>query len=393
MADKNMIVTVSPHLHERGQTINRAMRDVIIALCPVVLWAIIVFGFNVVYIIAASIITAMLTEVVMRKILGRKATLKDLSAVLTGLFLALLVPPTTPLWVVAIGSFIAVGVAKELFGGLGKNIFNPALFGRVALMISPLYLYVSKYAKPFFWKSAGFFTPVATSINNSVYGRVQYKGISGNVITKISATAVSGANSVTGATPLSLLKSGRMLANTVTGPTPVAATWITPKGRPSFWSLFLGLKGGCIGEVSVLLLLVGGCYLIYRRTIDWRIPVGIIGTLLFIMLVTWTHPIYQLFGGGLFLGAFFMATDWVTSPMTRRGKWVYAVGIGLFIALIRLFSPWPEGVAIAILQWNILTLVLDRYMARPVFGEVKRRWFNKLPSLPGPALEPVKKEA
>ena len=379
MADNKFLVTVSPHLHEKGQTIERGMLDVLIALVPVVIVALIVYGMNAIYVIAVSMITAGLTEVVMRKILGRKVELKDLSAMVTGLLFALILPPTTPLWVVAIGAFIAIAVAKELFGGLGKNIFNPALFARLALMISPLALYTQKYVTPFFWKSSGFFTPIATSINDNVAGRVVYRTLAG-------ATKV---NVVTGATPLSLLKSGKLLANTVTGPTPVGATWLTSAGRPSFWSTFLGLKSGCIGEISVLALLIGGIYLIWRGTIDWRIPVGIIGSFFILMLVTWNHPIYQLFGGGLWLGSLFMATDWVTSPMAKRGKWIYAVGIGVSIALIRLVSPWPEGVAIAILQWNVLTLLIDRYIAEPKFGEVKKPWFNKLPvfSKPKPAPE------
>jgi electron transport complex protein RnfD len=175
-----------------------------------------------------------------------------------------------------------------------------------------------------------------------------------------------------------------MLATSVTGPTPVGATWITANGRPSFWSSLLGFKSGSIGEVCILALILGGCYLIYRKTIDWRIPVGIIGAFLVIMLITWNHPLTQLLGGGIWLGAFYMATDWTTSPMTRRGKWIYAIGIGVFIALIRLVSPLPEGVAISILIWNVCTLVIDRYVAEPKFGEVKKPWFNKLPVFPKP---------
>ncbi|MBU4173551.1 MAG: RnfABCDGE type electron transport complex subunit D [Actinobacteria bacterium] len=368
MANNKLMTTVAPHLHEKGQTIERAMRDVLLALTPAVVIAIVVYGMNVVYIIAVSMITAGLSEVVMRRLLRRKVTLGDLSAMVTGLIFAFLLPPTTPLWVVAIGAFLAVGVAKELFGGLGKNVFNPALLARVALMISPLALYTTKFVEPFYWRSVGFFTPVATSIDNSVVGRVVYKGLAGNNV-----------DAVTSATPLSLLKSGRLLVDTVAGATPVGATWVTDAGRPSFWSTFLGFKSGCIGEVCILALLIGAAYLLYRRTIDWRIPAGIIGAFLAVMLVTWNHPIYQLFGGGLFLGAFFMATDWVTSPMTRRGKWIYAVGIGVSIALIRLLGPLPEGVAIAILQWNVLTLLIDRYIAEPKFGEVKKPWFNRLP--------------
>ncbi|MDD5448549.1 MAG: RnfABCDGE type electron transport complex subunit D [Actinomycetota bacterium] len=381
MADKGFKATVSPHLHEKGQTIERGMRNVLIALCPVVIFALIVYGMNTIYIILTSMITACLTEAIISWIRKRPVSIKDLSALVTGLLFALILPPTTPLWVVAIGAFIAIAVGKELFGGLGKNIFNPALFARIALMISPLALYTQKYVEPFFWKNVGFFTPVATTINDSVAGRVVYKTMAGNAV-----------NAVTSATPLSLLKSGKMLTDTVTGPTPVGATWLTSSGKPSLWSLFIGTKGGCLGEISVLLLLIGGLYLIWKKTIDWRIPVGIIGAFFFVMLVTWNHPVYQLLSGGLFLGAFFMATDWVTSPMSKRGKWIYGIGIGVFVAFIRLYSPWPEGVAISILFWNVLTLLIDRYIAVPKFGEAKRPWFNKLPVYPKPKPTPAQEK-
>jgi electron transport complex protein RnfD len=371
-------VTVSPHLHKREETISHGMRDVLIALTPVAIWAIVVFGFNVVYIIAVSMITAMLSEFLMRTIMRRKVTINDYSVLVTGLLFALILPPTTPLWVVAIGSFIAIAVAKELFGGLGKNVFNPAIFARVALWFSPLALYTQRYVKPFYWKTTGFFTPVATSISDATTGRVVYKTLAG-----------SSTSLVTAATPLSLFKSGRLLPGMVTGPTPVGATWVTSSGRPSFGSIFLGLKSGSIGEISILLLILGGAYLIWRGTIDWRIPAGIIGAVLVLTLVTWYHPVDQIFGGGLFLGAVFMATDWVTSPVSRRGKWIYAVGIGVTIFILRFWGPRPEAVALAIFIWNPVTLLIDRYIARPRFGEVRSPIFNRLPALPQPAAKPA----
>lgn len=377
MADK-MMTTVSPHLHKKDETIQRAMRDVLIALTPAAIWAMVVFGFNVVLIIAVSCITAALSEFVMRKILGRKVTLSDLSAMVTGLLFAFLLPPTTPLWVVAIGAFIAIAVFKELFGGLGKNIFNPAITARLLLWITPLAIYTTKFVRPFYWKASGFFTPMATSVSN---GATTFKTLAGNVNVDVVANA----------TPLSLLKSGEW--SVITGSTPIGATWTTSAGRPSLGSLFLGLKSGCIGEVSVLLLLIGGLYLIWRGTIDWRIPTAIIGSFFVLNLVVWNQPVYNLFSGGLFLGAFFMATDWVTSPVTRRGKWIYGIGIGVTVFLIRFTYFRPEGVAMAIFVWNIMTLVIDRYIAVPKFGEVGTTVFSKLPVLPAPAPEPAKKEA
>ena len=382
VADK-MLVTVSPHLHKKDETIQRAMKDVLIALTPAAVWALVVFGFNVVYILAVSCITAALSEVVMRKIMRRKPTLRDYSAMVTAVLFAFLLPPTTPLWVVAIGAFLAVGVGKELFGGLGKNIFNPAIFARVLLWFSPLAVYTTKYVKPFFWKASGFFTPIATSIHEGAVGRVVYKTLAGNPVADVT----------TAATPLSLLKSGKWLPDVVSGPTPVGATWVTSGGKPNFWSLFLGAKSGCIGEVCILALLIGGAYLLWRGTIDWRIPAGIIGTFFLLTLVTWHHPVYNLLSGGLFLGSFFMATDWVTSPVTRRGKWIFAVGIGATVFILRFWSLRPEGMALAIFLWNIGTLVIDRYIAVPKFGEVGAKVFNRLPVLPEPAPEPAKKQA
>jgi len=377
-----LMVTVSPHLHKEGETIQRAMKDVLIALVPAALWAIVVFGFNVVYILAVSCITAALTELVMRRIMGRKPTLFDMSAMVTAVLFAFLLPPTTPLWVVAIGVFIAVGVGKELFGGLGKNIFNPAIFGRVVLWFSPLAIYTQKFVKPFYWKDSGFFTPIAASISETAAGRVVYKTLAGGVTDVVSA-----------ATPLSLFKSGRMLTDMVTGPTPVGATWLTSSGRPSLGALFLGLRSGCIGEVSILALLIGAAYLIYRRTIDWRIPAGIIGSFFLLNLIAWYYPVHHLFMGGLVLGAFFMATDWVTSPVSRRGKWIFAIGIGVTTFIIRYWGARPEGMALAIFIWNPLALLIDRYVAVPKFGEVKPPLFNRLPSLPEPSSQPAQKKA
>ncbi|OFW55525.1 MAG: hypothetical protein A2Y75_09425 [Candidatus Solincola sediminis] len=381
MAD-TMQVTVSPHLHRRDETISRGMRNVLVALAPLGIWAIIIFGFNVVYILAVSCITAALSEIVMRKIMRRPVTLSDGSAMVTAILFAFLLAPTTPLWVVAIGSFIAVAIAKELFGGLGKNIFNPAIFARVVLFFSPLAVYSQRYARPFFWKTTGFFSPVATSINNNVSSGVVYKTLAGN------STSL-----VTAATPLSLFKSGRLLPGIVTGPTPVGSTWVTSSGRPNVGGLFLGLKSGTIGEISILLILLGGLYLIYKGTVDWRIPAGIIGAFFLLTLVTWYHPVDNLFGGGLFLGAFFMATDWVTSPVTRRGKWIFAIGIGVTIFILRFWSARPEGVALAIIIWNPLTLLIDRYIAQPRFGEVTNPLFSKLPILPKSKPVPAAKSA
>lgn len=394
MATNNLVVTPPPHLREKGD-ISTGMRDVLIALTPVALFSIFVFGISALLVMAVSMLTALLVELLLNLALRKKSTVADLSSLVTGLLFAFLLPATTPLWVVAIGAVIAIAVGKYFIGrwmfygpgdssGLGMNLFNPALFARVVLMFSPLQMYVSKFVRPFFWRDTGFFTPVYTSVGG---GATAFKSFAGNVLADAHAAA----------TPLSLLKSGRMLPEMVTGPTPVGATWVTANGRPGFWSTFLGLKSGSLGEISVLLLLLGGIYLIWRGTINWRIPVGILGAFFFIVLLSWNHPVYQLTGGGLFLGAFFMATDWVTSPMTNKGAWVYGLGIGLAIAVWRLYTGRPEGVALAILTFNMVTPLIDRYVARTRFGEVKATHLNKLPALPAaqpkPAPAPVSKEA
>lgn len=356
-----------PHLHEAGSSIPRGMLDVIIALMPALAVAVLVFGMNVIYVVTVSIVVAVFSELFMRTILRRRLTLYDLSAVVTGLLFAFLLPPTTPLWVVAIGAFIAMTVAKELFGGLGKNIFNPALLARVILMFTPLSIYTAKYVQPFFWRQAGFFTPVTTSVIDRAAGTVYYQTLAGMRLDAVNA-----------ATPLSLLHAGK-LADAATGATPVGATWLTSGGRPSLLSLFLGMKSGSIGEISVLALLLGGIYLIWRGTINWRIPVGIITAFTLFNLVAWRSPLYQLLSGAIFLGAFFMATDWVTSPMNNRGIWVYALGIGVTVAILRTAGFHAEAVAVAILNWNLFTLAIDRFVARPRFGESRWRVFNRLP--------------
>jgi electron transport complex protein RnfD len=363
-------ITASPHLHKAGRSIPRGMLDVLVALVPALAVGVFVFGMNVVYIVTVSIAVAVFSELFMRKIMRRKVTLYDLSAVVTGLLFAFLLPPTTPLWVVAIGAFIAIAVAKELFGGLGNNVFNPALLARVILMFTPLSIYTAKFVQPFFWRQSGFFTPVTTSVLDRAAGTVTYQTLAGVRLDAVNA-----------ATPLSLLHAGK-LGDAVAGATPVGATWFTSGGRPSLLSLFLGFKSGSIGEISVLALLLGGLYLVWRGTINWRIPVGILAAFTLFNLVGWNSPLYQVMSGAIFLGAFFMATDWVTSPMTNRGIWIYAVGIGITVAFLRVVGFHAEAVAVAILNWNLFTLAIDRYVARPRFGESRWRLFNRLPEKP-----------
>lgn len=357
-------VASPPHLHKARRSIPVAMLEVIVALLPALMVATVVFGMNVVYLVMVSVLAAVLTELLLRKLLRRKVTLYDLSAVVTGLLFAFLLPPTTPLWVVAIGAFLAILLGKELFGGLGNNVFNPALLARVIIMFTPLSVYISKYVRPFFWKQAGFFTLVTTSLADRAAGVVHYQTLGGVRLDAVNA-----------ATPLSLFHAGK-LADAATGATPVGAVWLTSGGRPTPLSLFLGLRSGSIGEISILALMLGGLYLIWRGTINWRIPVGILASFTLFNLAAGRDPLYHLLSGALVLGAFFMATDWVTSPINNYGIWIYALGIGVTVAVLRTLDFHPEAVAVAILNWNLFSRAIDRLVVRPRFGEPRWRVLN-----------------
>ncbi len=288
------------------------MRDVLIALIPVTAVAIGFFRWDAVINIAVCMATAALTEVVARLIARKKITLNDYSALLTGLFLALLLPPATNWWAGVIGTVIAVGIAKELLGGLGRNYFNPALFGRVSLILLSTW---------YVWIGGG--------------------GFKGTI------------NGVTSATPLFYLKSG--------------ATGV----RPGYLSLFLGNPGGSLSEVSILAVLVGAAYLFYRKVITWEIPAAIIVSAFVLSAILGMDPLYSILAGGLMFGAFFMATDWVTSPSGRNAQLVYGLCIGILVVLIRKFTAAPEGVAYAILIMNAFTPLLDRVLLPKKFGAVR----------------------
>lgn len=291
------------------------MRDVIIALVPALLAALYFFRLPALLVILACVISAYAAESVCLKIMKRESPTKESSAIITGLLLAFCLPPTLPVWMAVLGTIFAVVIAKHLFGGLGQNIFNPALIGRAFLLAS---------------------FPVAMT------------------------TWTTPLDGVTTATPLGLMKEG------------------TGAPLPPFHDLFLGSISGSIGETSVLALLIGGAYLLYRKQIDWRIPASFLGT---VFLLTATagvlngasllYPLYHLCSGGLLLGAFFMATDWVTSPVTKRGRILFGIGCGLLVVLIRLKGGYPEGVAYSILLMNVVTPLIDRYTKARVFGRVK----------------------
>ncbi|HWI66156.1 MAG TPA: RnfABCDGE type electron transport complex subunit D [Symbiobacteriaceae bacterium] len=315
-----LVVSSSPH-RWAGITTNTIMRDVLIALAPATLGAVYFFGLQAGAVIAVSVLVAIATEAGCQKWMGKPVTISDGSAAITGLLLAFNLPPTVPVWLPVIGSVFAIAIAKQAFGGLGRNFVNPALAAR-AFLLAAWPAAMTNWAKPF--------------------------------------------DAVTTATPLALLPRPF-------GPAPEAVGAL-----PSYMDLFLGNVGGSLGETSALLLLLGAAYLLWRRIIDWRIPLGFLGT---IAVMAWVFggkglfhgdPLYHVLAGGAILGAFFMATDYVTTPITPKGRWIFGIACGVITMLVRLFGGYPEGVSYSILIMNVVAPLLDRFTVPVPFGGVKR---------------------
>jgi electron transport complex protein RnfD len=318
-----LVVSPSPHVHS-GNSIQKEMKSVLIALIPAYLVALYYFGVGALIVSATSVLSCVLFEYLIQNfILKGEKTITDCSAIVTGLLLAFNLPSNLPIWIVIIGALVAIGVGKMSFGGLGNNPFNPALVGRVFLLIS--------------------FPVQMTSWPRPIPFNLAYM------------------DAETSATALTALK--EHLENI-----------------PSALDMFIGNMGGSMGEVSTLALLLGFAYLLYRRTISWHIPITILFTV-FVMtgifyLVdpqTYASPLVHLMTGGLMLGAIFMATDFVTSPMTKRGMFVYGIGIGVITVVIRLFGSYPEGVSFAILIMNAFTPLINTYIKPKRFGEVRKK--------------------
>ena len=299
----------SPHIRT-SETVDKVMYDVIIALVPALLMAVYVFKTRALIVTAVSVIFCMLTELVFNKIRKVECTLHDGSAIVTGLLFAFVIPVGMSLQYVAIGAIVSIALGKMLFGGLGQNVFNPALVGRAFVQAS--------------W-------PVA-----------------------ITSFTLDG---MAGATMLDAMKRG-------------VPEILIREGNPYAQAL-IGQMGGCLGETSAIALLIGGVYLIYKKQIDWKMPVIIIATVAILTGIAGRDPLMHVLSGGLMLGAFFMATDMVTSPVTPKGKIIYAFGIGALIALIRMKGGYPEGTAFSILIMNGVTPLINRYTMPKKFGEVK----------------------
>lgn len=326
------IVSSSPHAHS-GDSVRRIMLDVILALLPAFLASVFLFGLQAVRLVAVCVITCVVSEYAARRVMRRDAGVNDLSAVVTGILLAFNLPPALPAWMAVVGSAFSIVVAKQLFGGIGYNPFNPALVGRAILLMSfPVQMTT--------WSTWTIPSPAA------------------------------GIDAVTSATPLGLLKER------------LGATGMIPyrfDGHTA-WQFFLGQRNGCIGEVCGLALLLGAAYLFYRRCIYWQIPVFFIGTVVafsgLLAAADPAHnmsPLFHVLSGGVILGAFFMATDMVTSPVTKAGMAVFGAGCGVLTILIRKWGGYPEGVSFAILLMNAVTPLINRATRPRVFGHRDRK--------------------
>lgn len=302
--DSKLHVSASPHIRS-ARTTQSVMLDVIIALLPAAIAGVVLFGLSALAVIVCCVAAAVLSELVFNWILKKEQTVSDLSAIVTGLLLALNLPANIPLWQAAVGSIFAIIVVKCLFGGLGHNLVNPAITARVFMLVA--------------------------------FGSM--------------AQAAFPLDAVAGATPLVELAAGN---------------------SPSLLDLFLGKTGGAIGETCTLALLIGGIYLLVRRVISWHLPVAFIGTVFLFTLALvgfdFTTALAWTLSGGLFIGAIFMATDYVTSPATPLGMFVFGVLAGVLTVVIRFFGNYPEGVSFAILFMNILTPFIDKWTARRPFG-------------------------
>lgn len=316
--ENKLYVSPSPHIHG-GDSISKNMYGVLIALVPAFLVSLYFFGLGALIVTAAAVFFCVLFEYLIQKFLMKKEpTICDGSAILTGVLLAFNVPSNLPIWIIAIGSLAAIGIGKMSFGGLGNNIFNPALTGRIFLLISfP--------AQMTTWPEVGQLTAYA--------------------------------DATTGATVLTLMKEGAL------------------DKMPTLCDMFLGKMGGSLGEVSALALLLGMVYMLWKKIITWHIPVSIFATVFvfagimhLINPTVYANPFVHLLSGGMMLGAIFMATDYVTSPMSKNGMIVYGIGIGILTTVIRLFGSYPEGMSFAIFIMNGVTPLINSYMKPKHFG-------------------------
>ena len=328
--ENKLIISLSPHVHG-GDSVKKNMYGVLIALIPAFLVSLYFFGLGALIVTATSVAACLFFEWAIGKFLMKKetTTICDGSAVITGVLLAFNLPSNLPIWIIILGALFAIGVGKMSFGGLGNNPFNPALAGRVFLLLSFPVQMTS-------WPVVGQLT--------------------------------SYTDATTAATPLNLM-------NQIAGGNIEAL-----KDLPSSFDLLIGNNGGCLGEVSALALLLGLAYMLWKKIITWHIPISILATVFVFSGIMhlvdpelYVSPVLQLLTGGLMLGAIFMATDYVTSPMSKKGMLIYGVCIGLLTVIIRLFGAYPEGMSFAILIMNAFTPLINTYCKPKRFGEVAKK--------------------
>ena len=326
-----LIASSSPHIRSNEDT-RSIMLDVIIALMPALVMGVYVFGWRALTSTLVSVASCVVWEWIYRKLLKKSCSVGDLSAVVTGILLAFVCPVQTPYWMLVIGAFFSIVLVKQLYGGIGCNFLNPALAGRAILLAS-------------------------------------YAGAMTNYVKVGEKVALIGSNAdiVTAATPLAMMKG-------------VDATgWETLTNTYTLGDMFIGRIGGSLGEVSALMLLLGGVYLLLRKVISWQIPVAYIATVAVICLISAPAGVsaveymaYNVFGGGLMLGAIFMATDYATSPVTKLGQAIFGIGCGLLTVFIRRFGSYPEGVCYSIMIMNCTTWLLDKYIRPTIYGALKK---------------------
>jgi len=307
--DGNLLVTVSPHIRGR-RTTNRIMLDVLIALVPAFIASIVIFGVRSILVTCVCVASCVLSEWVYEKAMKKPVTVRDLSACITGVLLAFNLPVTIPLWQAVFGSVVAIILVKQLFGGLGKNFANPAITARIVMFLA-FSITMTRWTSP-------------------------------------EAPAGAALDAVSGATPLALIaKGGAEL--------------------PGLMKMFLGDHGGSLGETCAAALLLGGIYLLFRGVITWHAPVSFIVVVFAFTAILGYDPVYQILAGSLFIGAFFMATDYVTTPMTGAGRLIFGFGAGIFTVIFRIYGNYPEGVSFSILLMNILTPYINRLtMSKPL---------------------------
>ena len=324
-----LFISPSPHVHEET-SVKRLMFDVVIALLPALGFSIYYFGMGAIIVTLTAVISCLAFEWLIQKyLLKQQPSITDGSAIVTGLLLAFNVPSNLPIGIIIVGSLVAIGIGKMSFGGLGNNPFNPALVGRVFMLIS-FPVQMTSWPKP-------------TGFSHGY------------------------TDAVTGATPLAYLKEGLGNGQSVSD---------LMANIPSHMQLFYGHMGGSMGEVAAVALLIGFAYLLIRKVITWHIPVSIFATITVFTGILWlvdptknADPIFHLLTGGVMLGAIFMATDYVTSPMSVKGMWIFGIGIGVITVLIRVFGAYPEGVSFAILIMNAFVPLINAYVKPKRFGE------------------------